>query len=188
MKVNRSQIVGTMFPFMRSFPETASILSNFIQHHWTNLKNSTGSKHSWYEWMQQQGGANALDIKWLDFQGNYVPTDQPVSADMKGLWRGPLTRARAMSRLPIFPGLNGIKPHKDETRSVVNSCGGSVSPHVRHVAPQTMHNTTGRRERFNRTFKKQYHLGATRVLDAGLDPYMSQKDCFRTVACFEPAK
>ena len=41
----------------------------------------------WFEWMQQQGAAEQLDIRWNPAP-EYSPSVRPVHADMKKSWHG----------------------------------------------------------------------------------------------------
>ena len=52
------------------------------------MKHSMDNKLAWFEWMQQQGAAEQLNLRWNEDQVEYKQGIRPMHADMKKTWQG----------------------------------------------------------------------------------------------------
>lgn len=206
LQLNDSQIIATMFPFMKLFPETATLLTNFIQTHLNDMKHSMDNKLAWFEWMQQQGAAEQLNLRWNEDQVEYKQGIRPMHADMKKTWQG-RSIARSVSCVPPEVGSDGAHtvqstfadgpsmmsnfdtmgslgdPSMYRTSSSSLNLSQTVkSVEVRHLGVKATHNSLGEREHYDRNFKTKFHMGATRELRGCIDPYKTHKQCFRKLS------
>merc|ERR1712070_671207 len=93
-------LIGTQFGIHKDFPDTVTLLNNFISKRVSEFTQAEETKHAWYEWMLAAASDGLLHLTYLPHLDEYGAKQKEEVAKA----------AKAKEKLTLKPGLKQADP------------------------------------------------------------------------------